>query len=100
MAEAVKSGHLRGYGGDVWFPQPAPKDHPLRYVQGPWGGGNATVPHMSGTSIDAQVRYAKGTYDILNSYFSKRFDYRPQDLIVSGGDYVTKAYGKREEHKK
>jgi formate dehydrogenase len=54
VAEALKSGHLRGYGGDVWFPQPAPKDHPLRYAQNPWGGGNAMVPHMSGTSIDAQ----------------------------------------------
>lgn len=54
VAAALKSGHLRGYGGDVWFPQPAPKDHPLRYAQNPWGGGNAMVPHMSGTSIDAQ----------------------------------------------
>lgn len=54
VAEALKSGHLRGYGGDVWFPQPAPKDHPLRYATNPWGGGNAMVPHMSGTSIDAQ----------------------------------------------
>lgn len=54
VAEALKSGHLRGYGGDVWFPQPAPKDHPLRYAQNPWGGGNAMVAHMSGTSIDAQ----------------------------------------------
>jgi formate dehydrogenase len=54
VADALKSGQLRGYGGDVWFPQPAPKDHPLRYAQNPWGGGNAMVPHMSGTSIDAQ----------------------------------------------
>ncbi|KAJ9622291.1 formate dehydrogenase (NAD+) [Taxawa tesnikishii (nom. ined.)] len=95
VAEAVKSGHLRGYGGDVWFPQPAPKDHPLRYVQGPWGGGNAMVPHMSGTSIDAQIRYAQGTKAILESYFSGRHDYKPEDLIVKDGDYVTKAYGQR-----
>merc|ERR1712029_396283 len=33
VAEALKSGQLRGYGGDVWFPQPAPKDHPLRYLR-------------------------------------------------------------------
>ena len=33
VAEALKSGHLNGYGGDVWFPQPAPKDHPLRYAK-------------------------------------------------------------------
>lgn len=97
VAEALKSGHLRGYGGDVWFPQPAPKEHPLRYAEHPWGGGNATVPHMSGTSIDAQIRYANGTKAILESYFSGRFDYQPQDLIVHGGDYATKAYGQREK---
>ncbi|KAJ0414539.1 hypothetical protein BJY00DRAFT_294933 [Aspergillus carlsbadensis] len=95
VAEALKSGHLRGYGGDVWFPQPAPKDHPLRYAEHPWGGGNATVPHMSGTSIDAQARYANGTKAILDSYFSGRHDYKPEDLIVKDGDYVTKAYGQR-----
>ncbi|MCJ1405527.1 formate dehydrogenase (NAD+) [Xylographa trunciseda] len=95
VADALKSGHLRGYGGDVWFPQPAPKDHPLRYAKNPFGGGNAMVPHMSGTSIDAQQRYAAGTRAILDSYFSGREDYRPQDLIVHKGDYATKAYGQR-----
>ncbi|TRX89083.1 hypothetical protein FHL15_010000 [Xylaria flabelliformis] len=95
VAEALKSGHLRGYGGDVWFPQPAPKDHPLRYAKNPWGGGNAMVPHMSGTSIDAQKRYADGTKAIIESYLSGKHDYRPEDLIVKDGDYVTKAYGQR-----
>ncbi|KAB8416330.1 hypothetical protein FH972_024850 [Carpinus fangiana] len=95
VAEAVKSGQLRGYGGDVWFPQPAPKDHPLRYAEGPWGGGNAMVPHMSGTSIDAQARYAAGTKAILDEYFSGRHNYKPEDLIVRNGDYATKAYGQR-----
>ncbi|KAI4763476.1 hypothetical protein E4T52_04501 [Aureobasidium sp. EXF-3400] len=96
VAEALKSGQLRGYGGDVWFPQPAPKDHPLRTAQYThWGGGNAMVPHMSGTSIDAQKRYAAGTKAILQSYFSGKHDYRPEDLIVQGGSYATKAYGQR-----
>ncbi|KAI9672168.1 MAG: formate dehydrogenase (NAD+) [Alyxoria varia] len=95
VAEALKSGQLRGYGGDVWFPQPAPEDHPLRYAQYPSGGGNATVPHMSGTSIDAQARYAAGTKKILDSYFSGRLDYNPTDLIIHQGDYATKAYGQR-----
>ena len=96
VAEALKTGQLRGYGGDVWFPQPAPKEHPLRYAQYKnWGGGNATVPHMSGTSLDAQKRYAAGTKNILESYFSGREDYRPEDLIVHKGDYATKAYGER-----
>lgn len=99
VAEALKSGHLRGYGGDVWYPQPAPKDHPLRYAKNPFGGGNAMVPHMSGTSLDAQKRYALGTKNILDSYFSGRHDYRPEDLIVTGGDYATKAYGDRSQKK-
>ncbi|KAI1260505.1 formate dehydrogenase [Xylariaceae sp. FL1019] len=95
VAEALKSGHLRGYGGDVWYPQPAPKEHPLRYAKNPFGGGNAMVPHMSGTSIDAQKRYAEGTKAILTSYLTGKHDYRPEDLIVKDGDYVTKAYGQR-----
>ncbi|KAI3339919.1 putative formate dehydrogenase [Ustulina deusta] len=95
VAEALKSGHLRGYGGDVWFPQPAPADHPLRTAKNPWDGGNAMVPHMSGTSLDAQKRYADGTKAIIDSYLTGKHDYRPEDLIVKDGDYVTKAYGQR-----
>jgi len=99
VAAALESGHLRGYGGDVWFPQPAPKDHPLRNARNPFGGGNAMVAHMSGTSLDAQKRYADGTKSILESYLSGKHDYRPQDLIVIGGDYATKAYGERAKAK-
>ena len=97
VAEALKSGHLRGYGGDVWFPQPAPREHPLRTAKNPFGGGNAMVPHMSGTSLDAQQRYAAGVKAILASYFSGKEDYRLEDLIVHKGDYATKAYGQREK---
>ena len=52
---------------------------------------------MSGTSLDAQKRYAAGTKAILDSYFSGRLDYKPEDLIVHQGDYATKAYGQREK---
>ena len=86
---------IRGYGGDVWIPQPAPKDHVLRYAKNPFGGGNAMVPHMSGTSLDAQKRYAIGTKNILESYLTGKHDYRPEDLIVYKGDYATKSYGQR-----
>jgi hypothetical protein len=41
------------------------------------------VPHMSGTSLDAQARYASGTKAILESYLTGKHDYRPEDLIVS-----------------
>jgi formate dehydrogenase len=95
VADAIKSGHLRGYGGDVWFPQPAPKDHPWRTMTTPYGWGNAMTPHMSGTSLDAQQRYAQGTLNILESYFSGKFDYRPEDIIVTDGHYATKSYGVR-----
>jgi len=99
VAEALRTGHLRGYGGDVWFPQPAPADHVLRTAKNPFGGGNAMVPHMSGTSLDAQKRYAEGVKRILDSYLSGRFDYRPEDLIVHQGKYATRAYGQREDVK-
>ena len=79
----------------MWFPQPAPRDHPLRTAKNPWGGGNAMVAHMSGTSIDAQKRYAAGTKAIIDSYLSGRHDYNPQDLIVYQGDYATRSYGER-----
>ncbi|KAL7903382.1 D-isomer specific 2-hydroxyacid dehydrogenase [Trichoderma sp. SZMC 28014] len=99
VAAALKSGHLAGYGGDVWFPQPAPADHPLRTAVNPFGFGNAMTPHMSGTSLDAQKRYADGTKAILQSYLSGKHDYRPEDLIVYGGDWATKSYGQREKAK-
>ena len=41
---------LAGYAGDVWFPQPAPKDHPWRTMP-----RHAMTPHYSGTTLDAQV---------------------------------------------
>ncbi len=30
IARALESGQLAGYAGDVWFPQPPPRDHPWR----------------------------------------------------------------------
>lgn len=51
IADALKSGHLAGYAGDVWFPQPPPKDHPWRTMP-----NNAMTPHISGTSLSAQHR--------------------------------------------
>merc|ERR1711879_199078 len=45
IANALKSGHLAGYAGDVWFPQPAPRDHPWRDMP-----NHAMTPHISGTT--------------------------------------------------
>ena len=52
------------------------------------------VPHMSGTSLDAQIRYSKGVSAILTNYFEGK-PQDPANVIVEGGQYATKAYGQR-----
>jgi formate dehydrogenase len=80
VARALKSGQLAGYAGDVWFPQPAPKDHPWRAMP-----HHGMTPHVSGTSLSAQTRYAAGVREILECWFEGR-PIRDEYLIVSGGD--------------
>jgi len=79
IAGALESGQLAGYGGDVWFPQPAPADHPWRHMP-----HHGMTPHISGTSLSAQARYAAGTREILECYFENR-PIRNEYLIVQGG---------------
>ena len=79
VVEAVNSTHLAGYAGDVWYPEPAPADHPWRTM--PFNG---MTPHISGTSLSAQARYAAGTLEILQDYFEGK-PIRPVYLIVSDG---------------
>jgi formate dehydrogenase len=79
VAAALKAGHLAGYAGDVWFPQPAPRDHPWRTM--PHQG---MTPHISGTSLSAQARYAAGTREILECFLERR-PIREEYLIVEGG---------------
>jgi formate dehydrogenase len=79
VAAALESGQLAGYAGDVWFPQPPPKDHPWRTMP-----NHGMTPHISGTSLSAQTRYAAGTREILECYFEKR-PIRNEYLIVQGG---------------
>ncbi|KAL5860461.1 hypothetical protein ACOSQ4_001757 [Xanthoceras sorbifolium] len=79
VADACSSGHIGGYSGDVWYPQPAPKDHPWRYMP-----NHAMTPHISGTTIDAQLRYAAGVKDMLERYF-KGEEFPPQNYIVKEG---------------
>ncbi|KAG8710031.1 formate dehydrogenase (NAD+) [Ceratobasidium sp. 395] len=94
IAEALKNGHINGYAGDVWDIQPAPKDHPWRTMKNPLGGGNGMVPHYSGTTLDAQRRYAEGTKKILQSFFEGKAQDKG-NLIVEGGKYITGNYGSR-----
>ena len=79
LVQAVESGHIAGYAGDVWFPQPAPKDHPWRKMP-----HQAMTPHISGTSLSAQTRYAAGVREILECYFDGR-PIRNEYLVVQGG---------------
>ena len=79
IVTALESGQLAGYAGDVWFPQPAPSDHPWRSMP-----HQAMTTHTSGTSLSAQARYAAGTREILECFFSGK-PIRPEYLIVQGG---------------
>jgi formate dehydrogenase len=79
IVRALESGQLAGYAGDVWFPQPAPRDHPWRSMP-----HHGMTPHISGTSLSAQARYAAGTREILECFFDGR-PLREEYLIVEGG---------------
>ncbi|KAJ3487344.1 hypothetical protein NLJ89_g11721 [Agrocybe chaxingu] len=94
IAAALARGQINGYAGDVWNVQPAPRDHVWRTMKNHLGGGNGMVPHYSGTTLDAQARYANGTKTILENYFQNR-PQEPQNIIVGDGRYESKAYGQR-----
>lgn len=79
IVRALESGQLAGYAGDVWFPQPAPKDHPWRSMP-----HHGMTPHVSGASLSAQTRYAAGVREILECYFENR-PIRDEYLIVAKG---------------
>ncbi|MGI8625537.1 MAG: NAD-dependent formate dehydrogenase [Geodermatophilaceae bacterium] len=79
VVRALESGRLAGYAGDVWYPQPAPADHPWRSMP-----HHGMTPHISGSSLSAQARYAAGTREILESHFAGN-PIRDEYLIVAGG---------------
>jgi formate dehydrogenase len=43
------------------------------------------TPHISGTSLDAQHRYATGAHDIIKRYFAGEAQ-EPANLIVENGE--------------
>ena len=79
IAKALETGQLAGYAGDVWFPQPPPKDHPWRSMP-----NHGMTPHTSGTSLSAQTRYASGTREILECWLDDK-PIRDEYLIVKDG---------------
>ncbi len=82
LVEALNSGRLAGYAGDVWYPQPAPGDHPWRTMP-----HNGMTPHTSGTSLSPQARYAAGTREILECFLAGK-PIRQEYLIVQGGGFA------------
>lgn len=83
VKEACESGQLGGYGGDVWYPQPPPKDHCWRYMP-----NNAMTPHISGTTIDAQARYAQGVKEMLEQWFDEK-PLPEENYIVREGELAS-----------
>ena len=86
LVEVLEKGHLASYAGDVWYPQPAPADHPWRSMP-----NHAMTPHVSGTSLEAQKRYADGIRDCLVRFFEGQPIERDY-LIVDGGNVVSPSY--------
>lgn len=79
IVEALESGLLAGYAGDVWFPQPPAMDHPWRTMP-----HHGMTPHIAGASLSAQTRYASGVREILECYFGN-LPIRDEYLIVQDG---------------
>lgn len=79
IVRALESGQLAGYAGDVWFPQPPAKDHPWRTMP-----HHGMTPHVAGTTLSAQARYAAGVREIVECWLEKR-PIRNEYLIVDRG---------------
>ena len=86
LVETLESGHLAGYAGDVWYPQPAPADHPWRQMP-----NHAMTPHVSGTTLEAQRRYANGVRECLAALISGEAIDRDY-IIVDGGRVSSPSY--------
>ncbi|ANR67358.1 NAD-dependent formate dehydrogenase [Staphylococcus equorum] len=86
LIELVNNNHIQGYAGDVWYPQPAPQDHPWRTMP-----RNAMTIHYSGMTLEAQKRIEKGVKGFLTNFFNEEA-YDEKDVIVSGGTITNSSY--------
>ena len=71
---------MRGQG------RTAPRDHPWRTMP-----NHAMTPHVSGTSLEAQKRYAEGVRECV-ARFLKGEPLDRDYLIVEGGKIVSPSY--------
>ncbi|MCD2186944.1 NAD-dependent formate dehydrogenase [Actinomycetospora soli] len=79
LVEALESGHLAGYAGDTWYPQPAPADHPWRSMP-----NEAMTIHYSGMTREAQERIAEGVREMLDAFADGRD--MPSDYLMVAPD--------------
>ena len=86
LVNAVNSGQIQGYAGDVWYPQPAPADHPWRTMP-----RNGMTIHYSGMTLESQKRIEDGVKDILNRFFNNE-PFQDKDIIVASGRIASKSY--------
>jgi formate dehydrogenase len=86
LVEALEEGHLGGYAGDVWYPEPAPPDHPWRQMP-----RHAMTPHVSGTTLEAQRRYAAGVRDSLENFLAGN-PIRDDYVMVADGEIQSGSY--------
>lgn len=86
LVNAVNSGQIQGYAGDVWYPQPAPDDHPWRTMP-----RNGMTIHYSGMTLESQKRIEDGVKDILNRFFNNE-PFQDKDVIVSSGKNSSSSY--------
>ena len=76
---ALQEKWIRGASLDVHYAYPLPPEHAL------WELPNLIMtPHISGTSLSAQARYAAGTREILECWFEGR-PIREEYIIVESG---------------
>lgn len=86
LAQLLKDEHLQGYAGDVWYPQPAPADHPWRTMP-----RNGMTVHYSGMTLEAQARIEEGVKDLLTRFFNEE-PFQEKDVIVDSGKIASKSY--------
>ena len=72
--------------GDVWDPEPAPPDHPWRTMP-----NHAMTPHVSGTTLEAQKRYAAGVRESLENFIEGK-PFRGDFVMVSDGEIQSGSY--------
>ena len=77
LVDALESGHLAGYAGDTWYPQPAPADHPWRSLP---ADHEAMTIHCSGMTLEAQDRIAEGVHEMITAHFDGKP--QPDDFVV------------------